>query len=85
MRQVRPIHHLSFSAKARRLHEIEVPDQSMPFLTIRIRQGMVFRLTYKEGGLAGGYGMVGMLVAYEDDIQENRSPKAPGHHVLDMS
>ena len=56
----------------------------MPFFTIIFDQDIVFRLTYKEGGLAGGYGMVGMLVAYEDDIQENRSPKALGSRALDM-
>jgi len=73
-----------FSAKAPRLHEVEVRDKYLPILTVTLGSGTVFRLTYKDGGLAQGHGMAGMLVAYEDDIEENWGLKAPGHRRLGM-
>ena len=64
MGQVSPTHHPSFSAKAPRLHEIEVLDPYVPLLNLIFDQGIGSGLVQKEGGWAGGYGMDKMLVAY---------------------
>ena len=82
MGQVSPTHHPSFSAKAPRLHEIEVLDPYVPLLNLIFDQGIGSGLVQKEGGWAGGYGMDKILVAYEDGIQESRGPRAPGHREL---